>query len=105
MKGPMMKAPVLTLTALLLTACVAPTATTPVVTNSQTFTLADGSTIAVTRSGLQARLSYPASYRLTDAEAVSYIEDGTGCRPGTLQGSSFDDYSNTASRSYSLICS
>jgi hypothetical protein len=100
----MMNAPLVILTTLALTACVASTAAPPAVTNSQDFALADGSTITVRHRGLQADLIYLSHYRLTDAEAASYIEDGTGCRAGALQGSMLQD-DGVILRNYSLICS
>jgi hypothetical protein len=101
-----MKYAILLLSALALGACVAtppPVATGPIAT-SQSFGLPDGSVLTVTRQGQQARLTYPATYRLTDAEAVSYLEDGTGCRPGALLNSGFDDYSGQIVRNYGLNC-
>lgn len=96
------------LVACALTACVAPdpidTGNIRQIGQTRQFTLANGDRLNVTPQGAKAILVYPDDYPLTDAEAASYIQDGTGCRAGALIDS-FDNRSNRATnRTYALDC-
>jgi hypothetical protein len=69
------------------------------------FILPTRDRLNVTRQGAQVLLEYPIDYPLTDAEAASYVEDATGCRPGALLASSSTQYNRAIHRTYALTCS
>ena len=85
-----------------LAACVTTTPTGPRPDIARQFSLADGARLTITSDGRDALLRYPASYRLTDAEAASYVEDTTNCQIGRMLSSSYDGYDTL--RRYALSC-